>query len=219
MTFYTKNENGFVQARASDWKGKRKFCILAHGSCSSERDWTFQKEKTDYGSRLYQDLGYTPLYLRYNSGLHISTNGKRLSKLLEKLVTDSDTIEEIIFIGHSMGGLVFRSACYYGEKEKKTWIKYVRKIFYLGSPHLGTHLEKLGKLTTTILRKIPNPIVRIIASAGDLRSVGIKDLRHGYILDNDWNHQKADDLSISQKTQHLFLKTQIIIQFVARFQK
>lgn len=173
-----------------------KICILAHGSCGSEKGWGFKgNASTNYGSLLQKDFGFTPLFLRYNSGLHISTNGKRLSKLLEKFVGNyPKKINEIVLVGHSMGGLVFRSACYYGQKEKRKWIKLIKKIFYLGSPHLGTHFEKLGKLTSSLLNQMQNPVTKIIASLGDLRSAGIKDLRHGYITDKDWKNKNSDNL-------------------------
>lgn len=173
-----------------------KICILAHGSCSSESDWKFKNDfSKNYGVLLQSEMSYTPFFLRYNSGLHISTNGKRLSDLLEKLVRSYPSpINEIILIGHSMGGLLFRSACYYGKKKNRRWVRLVRKVFYLGTPHLGTHFEKLGKLTTSLLNIIPNPVTKVIAVLGDLRSDGIKDLRHGYVTDEDWQKQNADDL-------------------------
>ncbi len=176
--------------------GTGKICILAHGSCGSEKGWGFKDDASiNYGSLLQKDFGLTPFFLRYNSGLHISTNGKQLSDLLEKFIRCyPKKVSEVFLIGHSMGGLVFRSACHYGQKEKRAWVKRVKKIFYLGSPHLGTHLEKIGKLTTTILNRIPNPITRIIVLLGDMRSAGVKDLRHGYLTDQDWQGKNADHL-------------------------
>lgn len=185
-----------------------KICILAHGSCSSEKAWGFKGNKsTNYGSLLQKDFDFTPFFLRYNSGLHISTNGKRLSNLLEKFIQAYPTkINEIILVGHSMGGLLFRSACYYGQKENKKWIGMIKKIFYLGTPHSGTHLEKLGKLTTTILNQIPNPITRMIVTLGDLRSAGIKDLRHGFITDEDWQNKNSDTFFYRHKNKTPLLK-------------
>ncbi|MDO8519445.1 MAG: hypothetical protein Q7T11_04720, partial [Deltaproteobacteria bacterium] len=64
-----------------------KICILAHGNCGSERGWAFKEDRSkDYGSLLQKEFGFTPFFLRYNSGLHISSNGHRLSALLEKLI-------------------------------------------------------------------------------------------------------------------------------------
>ena len=186
-----------------------KICILAHGSCGSEKGWTLKgRSGNNYGTLLQQDFGLTPFFLRYNSGLHISTNGKRLSDLLETLVRRYPSkVREVVLVGHSMGGLVFRSACYYGERDKRQWVGLVRKVFYIASPHLGAHFENLGKLTTTLLGKIPNPITRLIASLGDLRSAGIKDMRHGYLTDEDWQKKNADKLFHWHQNKTPLLKT------------
>ena len=160
-----------------------KISILTHGNCASQTSWGFKGNPSkNYGLLLQKDAGFTPFFVRYNSGLHISTNGKRFSDLLEKLVRFYPVeVTDIVLIGHSMGGLIYRSACHYGEKEKKKWVKLTKKIFYLGSPHLGTHFEKFGKLTTTILSQIPNLTTKVLARLIDLRSDGIKDIRHPYI--------------------------------------
>ncbi len=192
-----------------------KICILAHGSCGSEKGWGFpENAEENYGSQLQKDFGLIPFFLRYNSGLHISTNGKRLSDLLEKLVRGyPQKVNELVLVGHSMGGLVFRSACHYGQKKNKKWVRLVSKIFYIASPHAGTHLEKIGKLTTVILNQIPNPITKIIGYVGDLRSNGIKDLRHGYLTDEAWQERDAERLfywpqnqtPLLKKTDHYFI--------------
>jgi pimeloyl-ACP methyl ester carboxylesterase len=171
-----------------------KICVLVHGLCDSEETWGFTADAAkNYGTLLQQDFGYTPVFLRYNSGLHISTNGQLLAKLLREIDEENpDAIQEILLIGHSMGGLVVRSACHYGQKKGAAWVKRVKKIFLLGTPHLGSDWEKLGHLTGTILKKIPNFVTKGIAVLGDKRSAGIKDLRWGYLLDEDWRHAKAD---------------------------
>lgn len=174
----------------------RKLSISVHGLCDSEANWQFLNDRTrTYGSLLQKDFGHTPLYLLYNSGLHISTNGQKLAKLLSEIYEVSpNRVKEIIFIGHSMGGLVIRSACHYGQKAKAPWVKHVRKIFLLGTPHHGTDWEKIGNLTSTVLKKIPNLVTRGLAALGNKRSAGIKDLRFGYLLDEDWQGHDADAL-------------------------
>lgn len=185
-----------------------KICILAHGNCGSEKGWAFKENPSaNYGSLLQKDFGFTPFYLRYNSGLHISVNGKRLSDLLEKFIRCyPKKVREVILVGHSMGGLLFRSACHYGQKEKRKWIKLISKIFYLGTPHLGTHFERLGKLTTSLLNQIPNPFTKAFVFLGDLRSAGIKDLRHGYLIDEDWQNKDADNLFYLHQNKTPLLK-------------
>lgn len=181
MAFYENNQPMALDKEKWSQGVGGKICILAHGSCNTENDWRFKDDPSrDYGSLLKKDSGYTPFYLRYNSGLHIFVNGQRLSNLLEELIgCSSQEISEIVLIGHSMGGLVFRSACHYGMSENRNWVRLVKKIFYLGTPHLGTHFERFGNLTTTFLHRIPTLPTRAIASFLDLRSAGIKDMRHG----------------------------------------
>jgi len=173
-----------------------RICVLAHGLCDDDATWNFlDKPEESYGSLLQAELDFSPFYLRYNSGLHISTNGRRLAALLNQIDQESpEPIRDIVFIGHSMGGLVVRSACHYGKEENLPWVRRVRKIFLLGTPHLGTDLEKLGNLTSRILKLIPNPFTRGIAFIGDMRSAGIKDLRFGYLCDEDWKDQDPDAL-------------------------
>ena len=61
------------------------------------------------------DLGYTPVFVRFNTGRHISENGASLAALLDELVADWPVeVERIAIVGHSMGGLVARSACHRG---------------------------------------------------------------------------------------------------------
>ncbi len=181
-------------------KPTSKICILVHGLVSDELMWNFPKSKENYGNLLQKELGYTPFYVRYNSGLHISENGKNLSILIHTLFKNYPTsIKELILIGHSMGGLVIRSACYYGDKQNVTWIYKIRKVFFLGSPHLGAPLEKFGNVVTNVLEKIPNPFVKITKNVINLRSAGIKDLRYGYLIDEDWKGKDPDTLLKNSK--------------------
>ncbi|MBI4208518.1 MAG: alpha/beta hydrolase [Deltaproteobacteria bacterium] len=187
----------YANGKSIDWirmgpKITEKICVFVHGSCDNEESWQSHK---GYGLILQKKLGYTPLYVRYNSGLHISTNGQKLSRLLRKLFrSHSEKIKEMVLIGHSMGGLVIRSAGYYGKKGHEKWVKKVSKIFLLGAPHSGSHVEKLGNLATNVLKTIPNFYTKIIAKLGNIRSDGIKDLRHGYLVDEDWKGKDPDPL-------------------------
>jgi triacylglycerol lipase len=176
--------------------GGAKLCILVHGLMDSEEAWGFEQDpETTYGSLLERDFGYAPLYVRYNSGLHISENGRALSRLLSDLMAVfPGGVEEILLVGHSMGGLVLRSACHYGAADGEAWVKKVRKVFLLGSPNLGAYLEKISNLTAVVLRLILSPYTRIIGRIIDLRSAGIKDLRFGYLLDEDWQGRDPDRL-------------------------
>jgi len=199
MNFYHDNapivlESDVLKERFPDLTSK--ICILVHGLCINEQEWHYStSDSIDYGACLQKDLGYTPFYLRYNSGLHISENGKRLSDLMKKFVEVYPVkISEIIFICHSMGGLVARSACNTGTKSKKKWIKKVKQLFFLATPHMGTPFERFGNVLTYILKQIDTPYTKLTGDIINLRSSAIKDLRYGYITDEDWQGFDPDAL-------------------------
>src|SRR3954466_2436544 len=100
----------------------RKLVVFVHGLCGDEQGWRIGR-RPSYGTRLRDELGYSPLYVRYNTGLHISDNGRRLAEVLHHVVCGWPTeVDELVLVGHSMGGLVSRSACHYGEKHDHAWV-------------------------------------------------------------------------------------------------
>ncbi len=169
-----------------------RICILVHGLTNDENIWRFHDDpKMTYGSLLQKDMEYTPFYLRYNTGRHISENGRNFSKMITALIEAYPVkVKEIILITHSMGGLVTRSACHYGKEEG--WIEKVRKVYYLGTPHMGAPLEKFGNIVTNILEAVPRPYIKLASDIINLRSSGIKDLRFGYLVDEDWEGRDPD---------------------------
>ncbi len=159
--------------------------LIIHGSCAN--DLLFTVNNVNLAENLVRESGYTPLHLLYNSGRHISTNGRELADQLERLLAEWPVeVEELTVIGHSMGGLVTRSAVYYGREAGHTWLDRVRKIVYLGSPHHGAPLERAGNIFHQLLGA--TPYTTPLAKLGRLRSAGVTDLRHGYILDCDWEN-------------------------------
>ena len=169
-----------------------KLCVLVHGLGCHEGVWAFRQtqpnpEDQSYGTLLQAECGFTPFYLRYNTGLHISQNGRSLARLLGQLLDSYPVpVEEIVLIGHSMGGLVLRSACHYGAEEGAAWTAQVSRVIYLGTPHDGAYLEQLGYAAATVLQAVPHPVTRLIGNIANLRSQGIQDLRYGSLVDEDW---------------------------------
>ena len=157
--------------------------VLVHGLCMNDLQW--QRNGHDHGAALARDLGYTPLYLHYNSGAHISTNGRACADLLERLVDQwPGPLDELVIVGHSMGGLVTRSAVHYGLQAGHVWPTQLRRIIFLGTPHHGSPWEQIGAW----VGKVPS-LSRYAAPFGRLarmRSAGITDLRYGSLLDEDW---------------------------------
>ncbi|WP_052452487.1 lipase family alpha/beta hydrolase [Noviherbaspirillum autotrophicum] len=160
-----------------------KIVVLLHGLCMNDLQW--QRQGHNHGTALEHDFGYTPLYLHYNSGLHVSSNGRAFSALLEQLVEQwPQPVEELMLVCHSMGGLVARSACHYAAEEQLAWLPRLSRLVCLGTPHHGSPLERIGNWVDTILQALPYaaPFARL----GMLRSAGITDLRYGNLLDSDW---------------------------------
>jgi pimeloyl-ACP methyl ester carboxylesterase len=190
-TKITLRAHGHNLVSASDLpNGTPRLAVFVHGLCETDDAWRLgAARQSPYGDRLESELGYTSVYVRYNSGLHISDNGRRLAELLDRLVADWPVqISEIALIGHSMGGLVARSACHYGRAEG--WKASVRHVFTLGSPHRGAPLEQAANVACSALSLLPE--TRGFATPLKSRSAGIKDLRYGYLLDEDWLDQDPD---------------------------
>lgn len=161
-----------------------KLLVLVHGLCCSDLRWL--RGGHDHGTALGRDLGYTPLYLHYNSGCHVSTNGREFSVLLERLVAEWPVpVDEIAFLAHSMGGLVARSACHYARAGQHAWLAHLKHMVFLGTPHHGAPLERHGNWLGTLLGR--SAVTAPFAHLGRLRSAGITDLRYGNVVDEDWH--------------------------------
>jgi hypothetical protein len=160
-----------------------KLLVLVHGSCMNDLQWC--RRGHDHGAILSRDLGYTPVYVHYNSGLHVSTNGRQLTELLEQAARAWPVpIEEIAILGFSMGGLVTRSACRAADAGH-AWRGKLTDIIFLGTPHHGAPLERGGHGLQLLLgiSAYSAPLARL----GKIRSAGVTDLRFGNVLDEDWH--------------------------------
>jgi pimeloyl-ACP methyl ester carboxylesterase len=146
-----------------------------------------------YGTRLARDLGCTAVYVRYNSGRRISRNGRDLSELLAALVEAWPVeVAEIALVGHSMGGLVARSACHLAAEQEAAWASNVRHVVSLGTPHMGAPLEQVVHVASAALDAVPE--TRPFGAFLRRRSGGIRDLRHGSLVDEDWQERDPDAL-------------------------
>jgi hypothetical protein len=157
--------------------------LLVHGLCMSDLGW--RRNGHDHGELLSRALGAVPVYAFYNSGLHISRNGLALAELLEQLVQQWPVpLQRLTIIGHSMGGLVARSACAQAAAAGHRWPARLRQLAFLGTPHHGAPLERAGNWLHRVMDLSPYaaPFTRL----SRLRSEGITDLRHGNLLEADW---------------------------------
>jgi hypothetical protein len=184
-----------------------RVAVFAHGLGESDDAWRRRGigNCTPYGERLAAEHGFTPVYVRYNSGLHISANGRTLAALLDKLTAWWPCeVSELALVGHSMGGLVLRSACHYGSDAGHRWPGQVRSVFALGAPHTGAPLERAANMAGYGLSLVPEarPFARPLA----VRAAGVKDLRHGYLIDSDWDGRDPDALRSPAAAEVPFLE-------------
>ena len=157
--------------------------VLAHGLCMNDLHWN--RNGHDHGAALARDLGLAPVYLHYNSGRHVSVNGRAFADALEALVQAwPHRPGTLAIVGHSMGGLVARSACHYAALAGHAWLRRLDHLVFLGTPHFGAPLERAGAWADYLVGV--SPYSAPFARLGRARSAGIKDLRHGDIRDEDW---------------------------------
>ena len=104
-------------------------------------------------------------------------------------------VRRIALIGHSMGGLVARSACHHGGD----WTQHVTHTVSLGTPHLGAPLEQAVHALSAALHLAPEtrPFARFLRR----RSAGIRDLRRGSLVDEDWRDADPDALRAKALTE------------------
>jgi hypothetical protein len=172
--------------------------VLVHGLCMNDLQWS--REGYSHADEVALKLDASVVYLRYNSGRHISQNGRDFSAALEQLLENwPSKVTSLTLLTHSMGGLVARSACHYGMQQQHGWLRKLNNVVFLGTPHHGAPLERHGNLFQRAVSVIP--FAAPLARLGMLRSAGVTDLRYGALVDEDWNRRDrfehaADDRTI-----------------------
>lgn len=205
MSFYHRNRPLALtadQLAAFSPSVTEKLVVFVHGLASNEQMWAYppaadgsSDERLSYGSLLSRDHGFTPLYLRYNSGLRVSHNGRLLAALLEELLQIyPQSVSQLVLIGHSLGGLVIRSACHYGEQAGHSWTSTLDRVIYIGTPHDGVPWEALTAPLYGRLALSGNSLGRTIYKFYQSRSAAMRDVVDVALIDEHWqegnNHQQ-----------------------------
>lgn len=170
--------------------------LFLHGLCHNDLEWQQSDNHQQFVAEL-KDAGYQVAWLRYNTGRAIHANGSELANLLSAHFSDTGT--PLWLIGHSMGGLLIRSASHHATQQQHGWIKRLTHAAYLGSPHLGAPWEVAGNRLNNLLGITPytRPLMRL----GNIRSIGIRDLRVAHISADQVMPQLAPEVN------HLLLAT------------
>ena len=179
-----------------------RLVVFVHGLMETELAWRTRAGAggETYATRLTRDLGATAVEVRYNSGRRISRSGRSLAGLLEAVVAGWPVpVEQIALVGHSMGGLVARSGCHQAALDGAPWVDRVGHVVSLGSPHMGAPLEQAVHHASAALHAVPEtrPLGRFLRR----RSGGIRDLRRGSLVDEDWHGRDADALRSDAATE------------------
>ncbi|MBW0147841.1 esterase/lipase family protein [Marinobacter arenosus] len=162
-------------------------CLSIHGLMELETVWQLPGDSAgSYGASLSAGIpgGVADLRLRYNTGRPIYRNGRDLAELLEQVVSAWPVpVTRLILLGHSMGGLVIRSACQSGQEAGHRWLEALSDCVYIGSPHDGSWLAKGARSVAGVFNDMPRDYLKVIGEVIDLRSSGIRNLSRGDILE------------------------------------
>jgi triacylglycerol lipase len=205
-------ELGKEQLRAALPGASGKLVIFVHGLGCSDSVWLPGTRPSapahppvSFGGELARAHGYTSLYLRYNSGLHVSTNGRELARLLAELHAAYPVpIESIAIVGHSMGGLVARSAAHHADERGEAWLAKLEHVLSIGTPHFGAPLARAGHIVSSLAARFDTAATQVSAKVLRARSAGIKDLSFGALLDTDWRDDWRENGRDGQAEGSLF---------------
>ncbi len=122
--------------------------------------------------------------------IHDSAQIKDLGKLLIAELCENRRIREatqrpIVFVGHSLGGLVIKEALNYSSEIRDTKIEYLRSIFisthsvlFLGTPHIGSNTENWAPLLESICGAVlPSRVVDTQPQMVDALKAGSETLQ------------------------------------------
>ncbi len=160
--------------------------VFVHGLCETESYWDRSSRPrradgttaTSYGARLAADEGWSPVFVRANTGLTLTEGGVALSSLLSRLVAAWPTeVRRIALVGHSMGGLLARAALAVTLDSEAPWTERVTDVVTLGTPHTGSPVERNIARGVRFAARAPEllPFARIF----EQRSAGVLDLHDG----------------------------------------
>lgn len=153
--------------------------VFLHGLCENESYW--RRGRAERGTTYAETLaarGWTPVFLRANTGLTLRENGAALTSLLQRLVEGWPVaVERLALVGHSMGGLIMRAAAAVACDVEEPWTALVSDVVTLGAPHFGSPIAH--RVGTGAVRLARLPETAAFGRILDWRSAGVHDLVEG----------------------------------------
>jgi hypothetical protein len=216
-------------AQQLDCPLSNKVVIFVHGLTNLETVWDYPAEgssnasivnhyidvcfspvnKTspeNYGKKLQEEFGFTPFYLRYNTGLSLEKNGRNFSAQLSKLFKNYPIkIDDLMLIGFSMGGGLLSHAQYSAQKNNQAWLKVLSKCMYLGDSSENSLLANILQLSGDFLRHTPIRYINFLADWFDYRS---KRLQTNENKENDFDLKRRRSREFAlfvESSRHYFV--------------
>ncbi|ASV12743.1 esterase/lipase family protein [Leptospira santarosai] len=185
-SFRLEGKDAGVREILIDWKKSKlpNLILCIPGLFCDEGLWNNGESPL---SDTMKECGYYPICLRFNPGIHLSTNAKLMLNLVEDLLNSPETKENTLdVISYSQGGLILRSALYSAKRENLIFPKKIGHSLVINSPDGGSYIEKIGFWLGLGAESLPILPMNILGFIGNQRSDAIKDLSHGIIREEDW---------------------------------
>ena len=130
----------YLPNRLRHYSGQKRLAVLIHGYGQGRA--SFETMERVLSSPLFGIFPVASGYQPYSQDIRISAEQER--ERIEWILARTD-VEQIIFIGHSQGGLVVRDLI-----QRQQFTEKVRNCIFLATPHMGTWAAVLGVVNRSV---------------------------------------------------------------------
>lgn len=205
-----------------DFPLSNRVVIFVHGLSNLENAWDYPPEGAttkailshyidvcfdaesapvdhSYGTRLQQEFGFSPFYLRYNTGLPLDKNGRNFSQLITRLCEAYPVrIDQLVLVGSGMGGSLLSHAQQAAQQQGSDWLSVLTKCIYLGNLNEGSLLALMLQFTSNLVRHLPLFYGPALADWLELRSERSQKIQP---------FQRKTPVSLHEQAGHFFIRS------------
>lgn len=105
--------------------------LLIHGYSCSRGSWWWLRCRLEAAGWMVATISLEPIYTS------IDNHAEALARRIDAVLAETGA-QQLILVGHSMGGLVARAYC------RRFGVQRVARLVTLGTPHSGSALARLG---------------------------------------------------------------------------